>query len=421
MKITRLHISNFLKLKDVDLNPSKTNVIVGKNKQGKTSIIKAIQSAFEGKIDPSAIRLGEDKAEIIIEMDALTIKRTVTSKTSSLDVSNAEGMKYPAPQKFLDGLIGTFSFNPIEFFNMKPADQKKYLLEAVRMTITPEELAVYTGEQLTGINYEAHALEVVAAAHKYYYDQRTVMNAEVSKKRKALDELKGQLPADFKPAEFSADRLTDLRKAVTDNEVTKSEKLGLLNRKQALLDELASIDNKLELMPEIIETDALEAEIAQLERNRDLMHTHKQCETVANELSTAATEQVRLDTAVKKLSKEVPQMLITKAELPVQGLSVDENGITINGVALDNLSGAEQLGFALAIVRELNKEFGIICIDGIESLDREAFEAFMKEAEADDYQYFVSRVDGDEADKKGYILVEDGEVKVPTTDAAVQS
>ena len=88
MKITKLHIVNFLKLKDVEMNPSKTNVIVGKNKQGKTSIIKALQAAFDGKLDPSAIHVGADKAEITVELDEVTIRRSLTEKGAYLDISN---------------------------------------------------------------------------------------------------------------------------------------------------------------------------------------------------------------------------------------------------------------------------------------------------------------------------------------------
>ena len=57
MKITLLTIKNFLKLKDIEIRPSKTNIIVGKNRQGKTSILKAIQAAFDGKLDEKNIRV----------------------------------------------------------------------------------------------------------------------------------------------------------------------------------------------------------------------------------------------------------------------------------------------------------------------------------------------------------------------------
>ena len=428
MKIAKLTIKNFLKLRDVELNPSKTNVIVGKNKQGKTSILKAIQSAFEGKLDESAIRLGENKAEIIVELDDITIRRSITTSGSSLDLSNKEGMKYPAPQKYLDGLIGSFAFNPVAFFEMKAADQKKYLLEAIPMTLSQDELATYTGEKLEGIDYGAHALDVVAAAHKFYYDQRTGANAEVTKKRKSLDELKGQVPEGFDPTSFSQEKADALRKQITDASVSKERHEAIVRERGTLMSERERLVARIKEIDEIVatqdaaiasykevDTSALEAELVQLDRNRDLVHTFKQVQTLTTELSNAVGNAERLDGIVKRLTKEVPQALIAKAALPVEGLSVSEDGLTVNGVALENLSGAEQLKVALAVTRSLNSKFGIICIDGIERLDQETFEAFLKECAEDGYQYFVSRVDGAEAEKKGYILVEDGEVKQSTS------
>ena len=47
----------------------------------------------------------------------------------------------------------------------------------------------------------------------------------------------------------------------------------------------------------------------------------------------------------KKLTKEIPEDLIKKAKLPVEGLTIDGNDIKINGVSLDNLSSSEQLNF----------------------------------------------------------------------------
>lgn len=232
MKIVKLTIHNFLKLKDVEMNPSHTNVIVGKNKQGKTSILKAIRTAFTGDADSSAIRIGESKAEITIELDDLTIKRSITEKGNYLDISNADGMKMPAPQKYLDGILGTFSFNPIEFFDKKPVERKKYLLNAIKLNINQEQLAEYTGEPLIGLDYEnTHALEIVEQARKWYYDRRTVANAEVTKKKKALEELTGQVPADFKPGDVSEESINALRAAIQKDE---QEAIKMQDRKSVV-------------------------------------------------------------------------------------------------------------------------------------------------------------------------------------------
>lgn len=430
MKIAKLTIHNFLKLKDVEINPSHTNVIVGKNKQGKTSILKAIRTAFDGKADASSIRIGETKAEITVELDDLTIRRSITEKGNYLDISNSDGMKMPAPQKYLDGILGTFSFNPIEFFDKKPVERKKYLLNAIKLTINQEQLAEYTGEPLIGLDYEnTHALEIVEQARKWYYDKRTVANAEVTKKKKALEELTAQIPADFKPGDVSEEQIAAFRAAIQKDkeEAIKMEannqaiiKLReqeteidleierLQKRKVSIQDEILA---KTELKFDVSDPVAMQAAedaLASLESKRELVYTVKRADEVRGELDVAVKEATKLDGIVKRLSKEIPDDLIAKANLPIEGLVIDGDEILINGVSVDNMSTSEQLRLGLQVVRALNGQFKVICVDGIEALDKESFEFFLNEVKDDEYQYFVTRVEGD---SEHSIVVEDGEIK----------
>lgn len=443
MKITKIHIVNFLKLHDVEINPSMTNVIVGKNKQGKTSILKAIQAAFEGKIDASSIHLGEKKAEITIELDDLNVKRTITENGSTLDVSNKEGFKVPAPQKYLDGILGTFSFNPIKFFESKPADRKKYLLNAIKLTITPEQLFEYTGEKLAGLDFSKHALEVLEDARKFYYDRRTVANAEVSKKRKSLEELSSQIPEGFDPASVSEEQIANLREAITRDEKELMRKEDndrhIENLNARVIDKQSQIDSykaqilNIQKSIDILELEKADVEkqivrateeefdlsdentiniakesLSKLEGQREYSFIARKIADLRQELGEAVMVADNLDNVVSNLTKEIPAKLISEANIPVEGLTVTESDLLVNGVSLDNLSSSEQLRFALDIVRELNKTFKVINIDGIESLDKENFEAFLKEIEEDDYQYFITRVDGN---IKGGIIIEDGSIK----------
>lgn len=422
MKIVKLSIHNFLKLKDVEINPTHTNVIVGKNKQGKTSILKAIRTAFDGKADATSIRVGESKAEITLELDDLIINRSVTEKGNYLKVSNSAGMQMPAPQKYLDGILGTFSFNPIEFFDKKPADRKKYLLDAVKINITQQELAEYTGEELDGLDYEGtHALEIVGLAHKHYYDLRTVANAEVKKKEKSLEDLNGQIPEGFDPKSVSTEQLTALRQAVaTDKEMAikkeaHEEKIeGLKKRELELKAELNGVEKEiigaLEVTFDCSDNMAIQAAedtIKELEGQSEIVFTVKRAGEVRVELDEATKSATSLDKIVKGLSKEIPDALIAKAELPIEGLKIDGNNIFVGDVNIDNMSGSEQLRFGLDIVRSLNGTFKVICVDGIEALDKESFEFFLNEIKDDEFQYFVTRVEGE---SEHSIVVDDGEV-----------
>lgn len=429
MKITKLTITNFLKLKDVEINPTHTNVISGKNKQGKTSILKAIKAAFSGEADESSIRIGEDKAEILIEMEDLNVKRTITQKGNYLDVSNKEGFKVPAPQKFLDNLLGTFSFNPIEFFEKKATDRKKYLLNAIDIKITPELVESIAGEKLTGIDYDQHGLEVVEDVRKYYYDKRTIANAEKTKKEKSLLDLTGSLPEGFKPSDVSEEQIEALRNAIQKDELEKqkaSDIKELIVRLQTqegdIKKQISDLEIKLRaVQDEIVAKSEMKFDFSDdvamgaakdtlksLEGKREFAYTWKRAEETRAELDEAIKQADHLDVIVKKFTKEVPDTLVKEAKLPIEGLTIAGDEILINNVNLDNLSASEQMKFGLDIVRALNKKFQIICCDGLEMLDKETFEDFLNQIKDDDFQYFVTRVDGD---SKNAIVVEEGEVK----------
>lgn len=445
MKIVKVSIQNFLKLKDVEFNPSQANVIIGRNKQGKTSILKAIKAAFDGKVDEGMIHAGEDKAEIIIDLEDLHIKRTITDKGNYLDIANEQGFKVPSPQKYLNNLIGTFSFNPVEFYDMKPLDRKKALLNAISLSITEEELVAVTGEKLP-LDYTKHALEVVEDARKIFYDRRTIANAEVSKKRKSLDDTSSKLPEGFNPSDVSEEHIAKLRETIQHDEMVQVKQkeherflAGLKQREVDLQSDIAALKAQLaekeatllETQREIVgavefefdvsdeETIRLAKEtLAKLESQREHLFTHRRIEELRTELNTAVAEATKLNSIVDALTKDVPQSLVAKANVPVEGLSFTDDNIMVNGVLLDNLSSSEQLRFAVQIAKKLNDNFKIICCDGVEMLDRESFTEFLQEFENDQFQLFVTRVDNGEVMKKEYIYVEGGSIRAESTSEA---
>lgn len=433
MKIVQIRVKNFLKLQDVELNPKHTTVIQGKNKQGKTSILKAIETAFDGKLDQSAIRIGADKAVIEVDLEQFSVHRSITPAGNNLTVKNHDGFIIPSPQKFLNGLVGEFSFNPIEFFEMKPADRKKYLLSAIDMKLTAEQLTEMTGMNLLGVplDFSKHALEVIADAHKYFYDQRTTVNGSVTKKLKSIEQIQSEIPEGFDASAVSDAKIAELRTAITNSAVAKTQLeqrdnnvRRLTNEADNIRGEIAQLETKLKATLQsieeenarefvIAETGDLELQLKQLEIGKETGFKVKQVSDMREELKTEQEQQTRLDTTVKKLAKDIPDALLAQAKLPIDGLVIEGDSIKINGVELDNLSSSEQLRFGLAIVKSLNNKFRIVCIDGLEALDRETCEWFLKEIADDDFQYFMTRVDGDNNDA---ITIEDGRIKSDATE-----
>ncbi|MEJ9207554.1 chromosome segregation protein SMC, partial [Paenibacillus larvae] len=114
-----------------------------------------------------------------------------------------------------------------------------------------------------------------------------------------------------------------------------------------------------------------------------------------------------------KLTSEITEIrqqktdLLTNANLPLPGLSVEDGELIYNGQRWDNMSGSEQLRVATAIVRRLKPDCGFILLDKLEQMDIETLREFGKWLEQEGLQAIATRVStGEECS----ILIQDGYV-----------
>lgn len=97
--------------------------------------------------------------------------------------------------------------------------------------------------------------------------------------------------------------------------------------------------------------------------------------------------------------------LLSGADLPLEGLSVEDGELLYNGHKWDSISGAEQLIVATSIVRKLNPDCGFVLLDKLEQMDTDTLDDFGKWLEAQGLQAIATRVStGDECS----IIIEDG-------------
>jgi hypothetical protein len=131
VNITQLKISNFKKITAVTITPDGNVVtIAGKNGQGKSSVLDAIMVALCGKsaMPEKPVRDGEDTAEIVLEVDGYTVKRTIRKDGGgTVQITTADGLNRPQPQTWLDGKIGKLTFDPSAFMRMRASEQSDLL------------------------------------------------------------------------------------------------------------------------------------------------------------------------------------------------------------------------------------------------------------------------------------------------------
>ena len=134
--------------------------------------------------------------------------------------------------------------------------------------------------------------------------------------------------------------------------------------------------------------------------------------------STRQNLQVRLNdktTESDGITQQIESIDRTKKEaflnvrFPVDGLAVDEEGITYNGIPFRQCSSAEQLKVCVAIASALNPEIRVIRVPDASLLDEESMKVMQDLAQQQDIQIWMERVtDGKE---KVGVVIEDGAVK----------
>lgn len=111
------------------------------------------------------------------------------------------------------------------------------------------------------------------------------------------------------------------------------------------------------------------------------------------EHEAAQAAQAALDKSEKALKDEAPTALLA-ASGGVPGLTVEGETIRMDGIALDMLSGAEQLRFAVDIAKRLNTAKGskLLIIDKLEAVAPDRREEFLAYCKADGFQVIATCV-----------------------------
>ncbi|HQT96842.1 MAG TPA: AAA family ATPase [Thermodesulfobacteriota bacterium] len=491
MKILRLTIKDFLGIKEAVISPGKITVLAGENGQGKSTVLKALQALFKGA-PLTVIHRGTERAEIIAELEDLRISRVWTHKTTSVSVKDSRNFVRPAPQEYLNGIVGNGAFNPMAFLLSDSKKRREILLKAMATTATKAEIEADAGEPLP-LPDSGPALEMYADAHKIFYTRRTEVNRRAKAKRAAAEEVLTKLPEGYQPVEGieataeatrmliadqeaeiagleadkkASERAKETRAKLTDR-IAKNERIAADGRKeldgmkepdietlrqkvaqlQALLEEAqAVLDGAVRRVREITD---LRTIVAEMERTvasdrdtlaalpgefngailaaaeGDLSELRASANTTAEEIARqriwnehvvlrkeaedAEEQAANLTFLVERFGSDLPAKALHEAKLPIAGLALSGDQVTVGEIPIDDLSTEEQMRITLSIARAMIPEDGVktICIDGWERVDEKRQAEFIRQAEGDGFQYWMTRVG---EPREGEIAIKEGRV-----------
>ena len=419
--INKLEVENVKRVKAVKLEPSATGLTIvgGNNNQGKTSVLDAIAWALGGnKYKPSqAQREGSTipPSLKITLSNGLIVERS--GKNSTLKVIDPSGNK--AGQNLLDSFVEELAINLPKFMEQTSKEKAKTLLQIIGVgpqlaELEMQEKAKYDERHAIGVI--ADQKEKFAKEQPYYPDapkelvsiaeliqqQQEILgrNGENARKRQNLTRIENE----YQGALADVERLSKMLEEAREKEQGLAQDLDIARKDtQELIDE---------------STQEIEDSIANIEQINLKVRANFDKDKAEEDAKGYREQYKELDNVIADIRKQKTDLL-TNADLPLPGLSVDDGELLYLGQRWDNMSGSQQLQVATAIVRKLKPECGFVLIDKLEQMDQLTLQEFGSWLEQEGLQAIATRVStGDECS----ILIEDGySVKPESFTSAAQN
>lgn len=187
----------------------------------------------------------------------------------------------------------------------------------------------------------------------------------------------------------------------------EGDRLDLIDRKRRQADEDCATANNLEdalkdVAEAAITDDDRAAVAAKIEDAAALMADaeattkatdwQKRHDVAKAAMEGAKTKADNLDQQVKLWETTAPKTLIEGGK-GIPGMTLDGDKILMDGIAIDGLSGREQLLFAVEIARRSQAQSKILIVDGLEAVAPDMLDDFILAATADGFQLIATRVD----------------------------
>lgn len=425
VKISSLELENVKRIRAVQIVPTKDGltVIGGRNGQGKTSVLDAIAWALGGKkMQPdNPNRDGAaTPAKLHVELsNGIVVERR--GKNGTLYVTDTTGKK--GTQKLLNEFLSELALNLPSFLGGTDKERTTALLHTLGIdqqlaNLDGQIKALYQRRLLAG--QDAKQKRAYAAGLPKHDDAPTEpvsvgelsarlmeandINLENQRKRQEVSRLKWECDAANTEANGISVKIGELEAEI--------EELKLkLNHKLESRDHLRSeFEQAKETASQLVDVDTTEIEqsIADIESVNAKVRDNQRREE-ADAAATKAEESYKDLTASIESLREQRIALLDNAPLPLDGLSVDDDGdLTYNGQTWGDMSGSEQLRVATAIVRATKPECGFVLVDGLEQLDTQTLAEFAEWAQGEGLQVIGTRVGTDDACS---IIIEDGRVE----------
>lgn len=402
--IHELRVKNIGPIKEIEVVPKGDVVeLTGPNGAGKSTVLDAISYALSGarsfKDIPHVIRKGEEEAEVVVDLGEYRVIREWTGEANyrlkvMAKLEDGNETQISAPQSVLDTFGQTIGVDPLELSDKRNATMRKEFLES------------FVEEDLDRLDEE----------YKDTFTKRTDVNRDV-KKAKAQKESLDPAPDEVPEKVDISGETKKLQEAQAHNnkvERSKEELEAIERRITTTEEEIARLQEKLEKEKErkaaaeewIEENPATDVEpieyriskAEQISEQHRLVERHQELD---KEIKVGEKQSEKLTKELEEITTRKTEA-IKAANMPLDGLNLEESDVTIDGQPFLQYSEGERLKFAALMIVGSNPRFRVIPIKEGEKLDSKNMAILKKVCKEHGFQLWIERMD--ESGEVGFVF-----------------
>ncbi|WP_308805750.1 AAA family ATPase [Atopobium minutum] len=424
VKIASLELENVKRIKAVSITPTTDGltVIGGRNAQGKTSVLDAIAWALGGNSfkPQNPTREGSaTPAKLKIELsNGLIVTRQGSSGT--LKVVDPSGKK--SGQTLLNSFIEQLALNLPKFMNSTDKEKAEVLLDliGVKDQIKALDNQIETlSDQRRPLKTDYLGKRKVAADMPYYADapEEPVSATELIEKQQAILAKNSQNQAiRQKVIDLEAQmKLKEQQENDARERVKQIERdlVAANNQVSAIVNEKFQLSNSLNSTKDIAQklvdesTEDIEQKLRDIDAINEKVRANQRRADLEAEAETTEETYKAISDQIETVRKQ-RIALLEGANMPLEDLDVKDGYLVYKGITWSDMSSAEQLRVATAIVRALKPDCGFVLVDKLEQMDTQTLADFGTWAQSVGLQVIGTRVStGDECS----VVIEDGYAK----------
>lgn len=405
MKIQKVKIRNFKKIENLEENINGNNIILlGDNDIGKSSFLQAISIALgmTKNIPPNCnseieIEAGEDNEKFIF-------KTLVKDSKPLFEVIAANGMK-DRTKSAICNIVGSIDFDIDKFVELSNSKTgKKEQIEIVKSFLNNEVIKALKEIELDiAYNYEERAAlnNRIKSIHSFIHES-DIMNEDIDKYSIPIDvkEVNEKLQKSIKinsEIDLVNERIESRTELVKENinEINElKEKIKKLELHQKELSNKNKEAKEWLINNKKINVDEFEKQIQSASDHNEKYNKVQEYLNKQKELNELKNEQNEHNSAIDH-NRQLYADTIRDADMPVEGLSFNEDSLLFNNVPVDenSLSTSEIMYLGIQLKMAKNPNVKAILLENGQNLGTKKLKAIQEMCNKFGYQIIMEEVE----------------------------